>query len=121
MGVNQTIFNETTFNKLGANSDLFHFETNRSQQMIALHNASQANETTFHFLKNGELISIDRVRDRIVYPVPRVVRIFMHPYIARFLRMIEDGIFTADIIKDDDGNIIGFENIVRVAPVVIPE
>ena len=80
-----------------------------------------ANEVTFHFLKNGEIISIHRTRDRILYPMPRVVRIFMCPVMAIVLQAIEDGRFTGDIIRDDDGDIIRIENIVRVAPVVIPE
>ena len=69
VGVNQTIFNKTIFNKLSANSDLFYLETDRNEQQVALNNVfRRRNESTFHFLKNGKIVSIHRTRNTILHP-----------------------------------------------------
>lgn len=73
VGINQTMFNETAFNKLGSNQNLFHLEADRSQQVAAVSEVfHRRNKATFHFLKNGKLISIDRERARILCPPPRL-------------------------------------------------
>ena len=111
-GINQIAFNEAAFYKLGADTD-FDSVVKWRQRWEQINELNTANEATFHFLKNGELVSITRTRDRILYPVPRVHSL-MCPDLARFLRMMEDGRFTGDIIRDDDGNIIGVQNIQAV-------
>ena len=71
VGINQLIFNTTVFDKLNSERDSFHLETNRSRQRTAINDVFfRANKATFHFLKNGELISIEKMRDNILYPPP---------------------------------------------------
>ena len=114
IGINQTAFTEAAFYKLEIETDTFCLYSSRTKRVLLTNHLNSVNEATFHFLKNGELISINRVRDRILYPEPRVVRIFMDPMLALILQRIEDGRTTGDIIKDDYGNIIRIENIQAV-------
>ena len=103
VGIDQRIFNETAFSKLRTNNDLFRLETNNLQRVIALHNASEANEATFHFSKDGEIISIDRVRNRILYPEPKLHGIY--PSVALMLQKIEDGYLIVNSITiNTDGS-----------------
>ena len=108
VGINQTIFKEAAFNKLGTNTDdLFCLETNRFLQRRALNSAFLEDKATFHFLKNGELISIDRVRDRIVYPEPRLSHRNVSESETLMLQMIEDGRMVVDsvTISPDGGRV----------------
>ena len=73
VGINQVIFSETVFGKLESARDSFRLETNRSKQQAELNDVFfRRNKATFHFLKNGKLISIDKVRDKILYPAPKL-------------------------------------------------
>ena len=72
MGINQVMFNQVAFDKLpDSDKDSFTLIMDTDRQIAKLEYVfSRNNEATFHFLKNGELISIDRVRCRISYPPP---------------------------------------------------
>ena len=105
VGVNQTIFNEATFNKLGATIDLFRLETNRFLQINALNIAFSEDKATFHFLKNGELVSFNRVRNRVLYPEPRVSRHIVSEFDFLMLQAIEGGYLVVDsITTEPDGS-----------------
>ena len=72
VGINQLIFNETVFGELKSERGSFYLETNRSRQRTAINDVFfRTNKATFHFLKNGELISIEDVRDNILYSPPK--------------------------------------------------
>ena len=71
IGINQLIFNETAFNQLGAARHTFRLETNRSRQRTVLDDVFfRRDNATFHFFRNAELISIEKMRSNILYPVP---------------------------------------------------
>ena len=114
VGINQTAFNEAAFYKLGADTDSF----NLADRFVRITELSSANEATFHFLKNGELVSIDRTRDRVLYPEPRVVRMFVPPMEAMLLQMREDGYILESVAIDNEGNmqirVIDSEGNVRI-------
>ena len=109
VGVNQTIFNETAFDKLSTNSDLFHLETRKFQRVIALLNASIANEVTFHFLSDGEIITINTVRRKILYPEPQLLGVYS--CVALTLQKIETGCLLVDSISMHSNGSITFNGL----------
>ena len=71
IGINQLIFDETIFNDLELEKDSLRLETNRSRQRAALDDVFfRRDNATFHFFRNRELISIEKIRSNILYPVP---------------------------------------------------
>jgi predicted aspartyl protease len=71
-GINQMIFNEVAFNKLESDRDSFRLETNRNRQRNEILNTfDRRDRAIFHFLKNGELISIEDIRYTFLNPPPQ--------------------------------------------------
>ena len=76
VGINQTLFSQQAFDKITPQEKYQLINDRAAQQEILLFTMGRATEATFHFLSNGELISINAERKRFLDPVPYITYAF---------------------------------------------
>ena len=69
-GINQTFFSQRALDKMIPNANYELIGTRAGQRAKLFSTVSQATEATFHFLRDGEIITINAEREKFLYPVP---------------------------------------------------